>query len=188
MTSSTKVHRNFGRAAAVVLLCATTLATTIARAASDLAWKTYNNAEIGFTLPYPSRVFSPFEADPTEGLKSRTSQRAGRAFRSVDGKAWLQAVAFANFDRLSLQSYKRRTASGYAAARITFDRDGDDHFILSGFRGKDIFYERVIFSCAGRIVNVWQMTYPAAERALYDRVVEEIARNFRPVEGRDKCT
>jgi hypothetical protein len=187
MTSTTRVQIKFQRAAALALAFVA-LAIAPANAASDLAWKTYNNTEIGFTLAYPSRLFSPFDSDPTEGLKSRTSQRSGRAFRSDDGKAWLQAVAFANVDRLSLQAYKQRTASGYANARITYDRDGDDHFVLSGFKGKDIFYERVIFSCAGRMVNVWHMTYPAADRALYDRVVEEIARNFRPVEGRDKCT
>ena len=46
-----------------------------------------------------------------------------------------------------------------------------------------MFYERVTFTCGGRLINSWAMLYPAAERRLYDRIVEQVARSYRAGEG-----
>jgi hypothetical protein len=37
----------------------------------------------------------------------------------------------------------------------------------------------VTFTCGGRLINSWAMIYPAAERQLYNRVVEQVARSYR---------
>ncbi len=153
-----------------------------------LGWSDYRDPRIGFALTYPSKVFAPQKSDPTESLKNRTKQRSGRAFKSKDGKAWLQAAAFSNIDRISPQAFRAKTAAGYGNAKITYTRATGNFFVLSGYRGSEIFYERVIFSCGGRVINVWQLTYPTASRKLYDGIVEEVARTFRPVEGRERCS
>jgi len=47
-----------------------------------------------------------------------------------------------------------------------------------------MFYQRVSFTCGGRLINSWAMLYPAAERKMYDRVVEAVARSFMPGAGK----
>jgi hypothetical protein len=42
-----------------------------------------------------------------------------------------------------------------------------------------MFYERVTFSCDGRSIHGWRLTYPVADRAFYDRIIEEIHRSYR---------
>lgn len=153
-----------------------------------MGWTNYADERLGFFLNYPAKVFAPHAADPTDSLKDRTDVRSGTTFASRDGKAWLQVAAFANTDRVSLAAYKSRVQkTGYANARMTYERMSEDFFILSGYRGNDEFYERVVFSCGGRMINVWSLSYPPAQNALYDRIVEEIARTFRPVAGREVC-
>jgi hypothetical protein len=52
--------------------------------------------------------------------------------------------------------------------------------VISGYRGDDIYYEKVMFSCAERVVNVFAISYPQEQRGLYDPVVEQMEDSFRP--------
>jgi hypothetical protein len=36
----------------------------------------------------------------------------------------------------------------------------DTWFVLSGTRDGTIFYERVTFTCGGKLINSWAMLYP----------------------------
>jgi hypothetical protein len=45
-----------------------------------------------------------------------------------------------------------------------------------------MFYERVTFTCGGRLINSWAILYPAGERRVYDRILEKVARSYRPGE------
>jgi len=40
--------------------------------------------------------------------------------------------------------------------------------------------EKVMFSCAGQVVNVLAISYPKQARSLYDPVVEQMEDSFRP--------
>ena len=69
-------------------------------------------------------------------------------------------------------------AGGYD--ELTYRPRGRSWFVLSGYRGNNIYYEKVMFSCAGGVVNVLAITYPTDERDLYDPVVEQMEDTFRP--------
>ncbi len=56
--------------------------------------------------------------------------------------------------------------------------------MLSGERNDETFYERVSFTCGGKLINSWAMLYPTSERKTYDRVVEAVARTYTPGAGR----
>jgi hypothetical protein len=47
-----------------------------------------------------------------------------------------------------------------------------------------IFYEKAMFSCAGRLITSFAMIYRSEQRQLFDRIVERVEHSFRP--GR-KC-
>jgi hypothetical protein len=53
--------------------------------------------------------------------------------------------------------------------------------VLSGEGNGKTFYEKVIFSCNGRLINSFAMIYSTDEGRLFDRVVEGIEKSFRAV-------
>jgi hypothetical protein len=52
--------------------------------------------------------------------------------------------------------------------------------VISGYRSDDIYYEKVMFSCGGGVVNVFAISYPTDKRARYDPIVEQMEDSFRP--------
>jgi len=74
-------------------------------------------------------------------------------------------------------------ADGYED--ITYQPRGRTWFVLSGHRDDQIYYEKVIFSCGGRVVNVLAISYPEAQRGVFDEVVERMEDSFR---GARRCS
>jgi hypothetical protein len=135
----------------------------------------YRNERFGFELKYPSAVFAPGEA-PDGGQ--------GMVFTSRDGAARLLVSAGQNETGETLRSYRRFVLSkSYPEARIEYAPVRGSWFVLSGTNGDTMFYERITFRCGGKTIYGWQMTYPAAERAIYDPIVEAIHRSYRPGGG-----
>jgi hypothetical protein len=147
----------------------------VAAAAQDVA--TYRNERHGFSLSYPPGTFAPQPQPAPAGDD-------GRVFLSRDGNARLLAGAPANADGMNLRDYRALVLQqSYPGAAIDYAPMRDNWFVLSGIRDGVMFYERVTFTCGGRRINSWAMLYPAAERRLYDRIVEQVARSYRPGEG-----
>jgi hypothetical protein len=139
-------------------------------------WATLRNERHGFLIAYPVKVFQQ-DADPTTD--------EGRVLSSVDGKARLLVGAFANAEGTSLEAYRDFLLNDqYAGAEIEYAPMHAKWFVLSGTLGEQEFYERVSFTCGGRLINSWVMIYPKAQSRLYDRVVEAIARTYSPGAGR----
>jgi hypothetical protein len=132
---------------------------------------TYFNKRFGFTISYPTAYFSPQEP----------LREDGRVWASPDGRAKLLAGAFGNDEGLSLIAYRAfLMKESYGNAEIDYAPVRDGWFVLSGTRDGTMFYERVTFSCGGKRINSWAMLYPATEREVYDRIIEKIARTYRP--------
>lgn len=136
---------------------------------------TYRNDRYGFSLSYPAATFTPLPSPANDG---------GRVFVSRDGNARLLAGALPNPDGMALRDYRSLVLQqSYRGADVDYAPVRDNWFVLSGMRDGVIFYERVTFTCGGRLINSWAMLYPAADRRLYDRIVEQVARSYRPGDG-----
>lgn len=134
----------------------------------------YRNDRHGFSLSYPKAQFLALPAASDDG----------RIFVSQDGNARLLVGALPNFDGKSLRAYRDFVLSEtYPGAVVDYAPVRDTWFVVSGTRNGNIFYQRVNFSCDGRVIKSWALLYPAAERAVYDRVVEQVARTFRAGDG-----
>ncbi len=139
-------------------------------------WTAYRNARFGFSLNYPGEVFPVAEAAPADSPV--------RAFVSRDGRAMLQITAGPIAAGLTIPKYRRTVMEQrYGGATYDYSPQQSHWFVLSGTRGDAMFYERITFSCDGRSLHGWQLTYPVAERAFYDRVVEEMHRRYRHSNG-----
>ncbi len=145
-----------------------------AASAQGVEIATYRNQLYGFSISYPTSQFTPQEPLAAEG----------RVWVSPDGSARLLAGGLPNEDGLNLREYRELVLrQSYQGAAVDYAPVRDNWFVLSGIRDGMIFYERVTFTCGGRIINSWALLYPQTERRRYDRVVEQVARSYRPGAG-----
>ncbi|KAB2918441.1 MAG: hypothetical protein F9K29_07665 [Hyphomicrobiaceae bacterium] len=158
----------------LVSLCSLAALGAAAQGSAEIA--TYRNQLYGFTLSYPTAFFTPQEPLTEEG----------RVWVSPDGNARLLAGGLPNADGLGLREYRDLVMrESYPGASVDYAPVRDTWFVLSGTRDGMIFYERVTFTCGGRLINSWALLYPEAERRVYDRIVEAVSRSYRP--GGAKC-
>lgn len=159
-------------AAALVLCGAWPVAAGQARF-SD--WTTVSSEQYGYQIAYPGNVFQQ---------DARRSGADGSVFVSADG-ARLIVATFENESGVTLEAYREQLLDeNYAGADIDFAPRRSKWFIISGTQGGMHFYERVSFTCGGRLINSWALLYPANQRRFYDRVVEAIAPTYSPGAGR----
>lgn len=139
-------------------------------------WGRIESERYGFMLAYPGNIFTPRDA---------VSDGEGHVLVSRDGAAQLLVAAFDNETNTTLREYREQLLSeNYSGALLDYAPVKKRSFIISGTRGDMHFYERVSFTCGGRLINSWALLYPVSERKVYDRVVEAIARSYSPGAGR----
>jgi hypothetical protein len=175
--------------AALLALIAGLIVTGTAWAAPESQrWITYLSETAGLHFEYPAGTFSESGGDPTEALQHRTGDRAGRVFTTADGRAQLQIGTFPNLDKVSVSGLRTRAIDAvYKNARLDYNRATENWYVLSGTRGSETFYERSHFSCGGRRIDVWTVTYPTAEARVFDTIVDEMARRFRANLSNIRC-
>lgn len=141
---------------------------------NGLAWATLRDLRLGFSLSYPADIFVTGPVQTNRGV----------AFGSRDGRARLVVSGSMNGDGMPLAAHRRSLMTGpYRNAVFDYTPRRAYWFVLSGILGDEIFYERVTLSCDQRTVHSWKLVYPLAERALYDRIVEEVHRRYRHGNG-----
>lgn len=139
-------------------------------------WSRAEDPRYGYLIAYPANVFTPREGPAQEG---------GQVFVSRDGRAKLLIGTFLNEDGATLEEYREQILTeNYAGALLDYAPVRRRSFVVSGTRGAMHFYEKVSFTCGGRLINSWALLYPADERRFYDRVVEAIAPTYSPGAGR----
>lgn len=135
-------------------------------------WTTERDADLGFHFTYPRDVFQRTEGDGKPSF---------HYFVSRDAEAKLMIGAWNNEAEQTPSEFKQwllANTGGYDA--MTYVPRGRTWFVISGYRGDDIYYEKVMFSCGGGVVNVLAISYPTHQRRLYDPVVEQMEDSFTP--------
>ena len=141
------------------------------RATNPGGWQSYRNERFGLSLSYPGKVFQI----------ERTSEAGdGVVFVARGTDARMLVGALPNRDRHTVATYQDFVArKSYAAYRIHYRPRGNTWFVLSGEGDGKIFYEKVVFSCGGRLINSFALIYPAADRQIFDPIVERVEDTFR---------
>jgi hypothetical protein len=163
---------NEGSMAIRLSVCFTMCLTLLAGPSVAQEWTNYRNERFGFTLRYPADVFTPERASEAGD---------GQVFIARDGNARLLVGALPNDDAQSPAAYQAYIArKSYGDYQIGYSRLAGTWFVLSGEGNGKTFYEKVMFSCAGRLINSFAMIYPTDQRQVFDRIVEGIEASFRP--------
>ena len=148
------------------------LASISLASAATPPWAIERDPGLGFRFSYPRDVFQRTEGDGKPSF---------HYFVSRDAEAKLMVGAWNNEAGQTPSEFKRwllANTGGYD--EMTYVPRGRTWFVISGYRGDDIYYEKVMFSCAGHVVNVFAITYPQGLRRHYDPVVEQMEDRFRP--------
>jgi hypothetical protein len=144
----------------------------VAYAAPSEDWKEYRNERFGLNLLYPTDVFTPDRA---------AEAGDGQLFQSEGGRARLLIGALVNESGFSPASYQNYIArKSYSQYQIDYRPLGQNWFVLSGAGNGRIFYEKVMFSCGGRLINSFALLYSADERAKFDVILERMEKSFQP--------
>ena len=145
---------------------------TIAAGAFD--WVPYQNERFGFSLRYPGDVFAP---------ERKSEAGDGEVLVGLGGEGRLLVGAFENGEGQTLASYMGSIRQkSYGNFDVTYARRGATWFVLAGQDDRDIFYEKVMFSCQGRIISSFSLIYPIGSKLRFDPIVTGIEKSFRPGE------
>ena len=148
------------------------LAAMSSVSAATWPWTYERDPGLGFDFSYPRDLFQKTEGDGKPSF---------HYFVSRDAEAKLMVGAWNNEAGQTPSEFKQwvlDNTGGYDA--MTYLPRGRTWFVISGYRGDDIYYEKVMFSCGGSVVNVLAITYPKDLRRHYDPVVEQMEDSFRP--------
>jgi hypothetical protein len=135
-------------------------------------WASDKEPSFGYSFAYPAEIFRPLDNRDKPHFRYFASNSADAKF--VVG-AWenTKGQTPAEFRRWLVEN-----VGGYD--ELTYSPHGRSWFVMSGHRGTSIYYEKVMFSCGGQLVNVLAVTYPANQRRFYDQIVENMEDGFRP--------
>ncbi|MFP3921775.1 MAG: hypothetical protein ACLFU3_08735 [Dichotomicrobium sp.] len=140
-------------------------------------WSVYKNERFGYRLVYPQSWFEPGPVSPNGD---------GRAFTTPEGDARIVVFGAHNGERMSLREYRATLLEEYGDyEELTYSPIGDTWFVLSGYSGDTIYYQKVMFSCGGRIINVLSISFPAEDKPQFSPMIEEAEDRFRPGQGED---
>jgi hypothetical protein len=162
-----------------VLFVVALMSAQTAQAQGPASWASYKNERFGYTLSYPSNVFS---------RQPPADNGDGQSFLTADGRAKLVVFGAANRENFTPSKYREtilREFGGYD--QMDYSPTGKTWFVLSGFRGENIYYQKVMFSCGGSVINVLSVTFPRAEKKFYEGLVEVMEDNFKPATSGQGC-
>jgi hypothetical protein len=116
-----------------------------AASAATTPWSDEQDSDLGFRFSYPRALFARIEGD---------GKQAFHYFVSPNSDAKLMVGAWKNREGRTPDQFKRwlmANAGGYD--ELTYRPRGHSWFVLSGYRGDDIYYEKVI--AVGRWSTLW---------------------------------
>jgi len=138
-------------------------------------WVTFTHPILEYSLRYPPQIF---DEKPLE------SAIEGRLWVARDGRAQLLAGVIENASGMSARAYRDvLLKESFPGAKLDYAPLKADWFVISGVHEHNVFYQRVTFTCDGKLISSWLMIYPSEQAALYDRVVEGIHKSYRPSRG-----
>jgi hypothetical protein len=158
------------------------LSTSIACAALDRHieqpadnWTTYVSDEFGYSVYYPAAFFEPQAI--AQGGEPKT-------FLSFDKTAKLVVSGVVNDEGFTADTYRTTLLRDFAGYEMVgYMPRGKTWFVLSGTRGETTYYQKVMFSCGNRIINIFSVTFPTAEKPFYSGLIEVMEDRFRPGVG-----
>ncbi len=129
-------------------------------------YESYQNTRFGFRVKYPE--------DFTQMPKPANND--GREFKSKDRNFSLLVYGSNYIEGFESQGEYEFALDNFD--EITYDKKGKNWFVLSGYKGNKIIYQKTFYGkgCS----NTVYMEYPSSDKTKYDDIVTSIVRSFKP--------
>jgi hypothetical protein len=132
----------------------------------------YKNERFGFSLTYPANLFFP---------QMESNNGDGQDFLTKDGLVKITVSGINNVLSTNLEDEFddeiRALKQESPSVVIGYSRLKEHWYVISGFRGKEVFYTKK-FLVNDEFITLG-ITYPEVERAKWDKIVEKIASDFQ---------
>lgn len=142
-----------------------------ATSALAFEWTRDREPTHGLSYSYPADVFSPVEGDGKPSFR----------YFSDGAKAKLLIGSWTNENRSTpsaIRNWMLTNTGEYD--EITYQPGGRNWSVVSGYRDDKIVYQKVMFSCGGRVANLMAIIYPIDDRTSFDPIVERMENQFKP--------
>ena len=137
-------------------------------------WTAWVNDRFGTGLEYPADLFEMDEAPENDD---------GRSFTTPGGVGRFFVYGAYNVFEWTIEELLEDDLASGDYDRVTYRRSGEDWYVLSGYRGSDIYYRKVIL--AGDFIHMFEASYARGQRRLFDPVVARMAQSLSAGPGDD---
>jgi hypothetical protein len=139
---------------------------------AQTSYNQYCNARFGFCVSYPNTFKAQGESDNGDGQE----------FISADGKASL--LAYRDGREAVYESEAECKSQSFLSditpdetKQITFKKKGENFYVVSGYQGSMIFYQKTIFTDQGMMTAIF--TYPVNQKTKYDSYCAKLFETFK---------
>ncbi|AMN40472.1 hypothetical protein [Rhodoplanes sp. Z2-YC6860] len=106
------------------------------------------------------------------GWRQVTAAGTARVFVSPDGAARIR------FGHEAAHSFDKTAFTSKSDEQVTYQEGGKSWFVVSGYRGPEIFYRKGNLACGGSRWNLIEFRYPRGAKREMDAAVVTVAHNM----------
>ncbi len=136
---------------------------------SEGEWVKYVNSRFGASIVYPSGIFNP---------QPPPDNNDGRRFTAIDGKSSFFIFGQYNALEMTLAELEADDIAGGDYDAVTYKRHGEDWYVLSGYRGDQVFYRKLLLRDDGETEHVFEIIYPKQAKRTFDLITAQMAKSF----------
>ncbi len=120
-------------------------------------------------MEVPRHLFKLVDPPPVNG--------DGLEFKAADGSGlWISASYAPSVVTDTFQEYKAWLLEHAELDRLTYKAEGKNWLVLSGTKGRNIVYRKVLEGCG--TAHEVQIEYPVERKALYASIVARLSRSL----------
>jgi hypothetical protein len=135
-------------------------------------FQTYSNSRLNYSIEYPSRLLVP---------RGESPQGDGQLFASEDLQAQMIIYDTLNVLEQSIKDLYKQEARDVVTPkitkRVTYKRQKDNWFVISGYIGPKIFYQKTILS--NDMFETFYIEYAENQRQRYDPILSRLGNSFK---------
>lgn len=140
------------------------------------AWEPYRNPAFGYAIELPGAPFAVEEAADGRGV----------TLIELGGLGQVDVYGGRNLEGLTVRAFEAALGAAPRIAEITYARRGNSWFVISGHYRREgaestplIFYAKVMFSPDRQRLAAFEASYPQAEKARWDPIIERLEASLR---------